>query len=68
MNKIDKVINYFRSLREEVSGGPTMSVGTGKSSLGYNINTETPPVRKRKKYATGGRNSRKLWLQDLKNK
>lgn len=59
---IDKFIQIIKNLREEA---PTMSVGTGEKSLGYNLETETPPVKKmrrKKKYATLGRGSRKRWM------
>ena len=29
---------------------------------------DNPPVRKKKKYMSGGRGSRKLWMQYLKTK
>ena len=54
MNKIDKLIELVRLLKEEgmgvsAIGGPTNKVGTGEQSLGYNIQTGTPPVDLRKK-------------------
>ena len=60
MTKIDYILDVIRSLKEESS---TMFVGSGESSLGYNIKTETPPVhKKRKKYIYGGQGSRKQWM------
>ena len=57
--KIDRVIEAFRnyiSLKEEGMGvsaiGPTNKVGDGEKSLGYNIQTGTPPVFKKKKNGT----------------
>ena len=52
--------------KEETIAAPTNSVGDGS-------NVSLPPsyvpgVRKRKNYAKGGRNSRKPWLDHLKNK
>lgn len=54
--KIDRVIEAFRNyrnLREDGMGvsavGPTNKVGDGEKSLGYNIQTGTPPVDLRKK-------------------
>lgn len=44
MNKTDKVIKYFRNLRED-----GMVVGSGETSLGYNLETESPPVNKKTK-------------------
>lgn len=67
MNKIDKLIKIIHNIKEE--NVIANVVGTGEKSLGYNIETETPPVSKRKNnYAKGGRNSRKWWLQYLKGK
>jgi len=58
---IDKIIGIIRSLKEDAA--PTMSVGTGEKSLGYNIETGTPPVyKKKKKYIYGGKGSRKNWM------
>ena len=60
MNKLDKLIQTIRYLKEEGEGASTGSipnvVGTGEKSLGYNIYTLTPRVfsRKNKKvYAKG---------------
>ena len=66
---LDKIINIIRTLNEE--GSIANVVGDGEKSLGYNIETGTPPVwkkGKKKTYAKGGKNSRKWWLQDLKQK
>jgi len=70
---INRVIDIVRFFKEEGEGGPTNV--TGSATLGYDPNTETPPVhmgvgknKKRRKYATGGRGSRKWWLQYLKGK
>ena len=64
---LDKIINIIRTLNEE--GEIANVVGDGEKSLGYNIETETPPVWKgKKKYAKGGKGSRKWWLQYLKQK
>ena len=73
MNKVDRLIQIVRNLREEgvVTSAIPNVVGTGEKSLGYNINTETPPVfpqGKKRKYATGGTGSRRLWLQNLRRK
>lgn len=75
MNKVDKLIQTVRYLKEEGEGAPTSSiqnvVGDGEKSLGYNIYTGTPPVslgKKKKRYLKGGRGSRKWWLQYLKGK
>ena len=42
---INKFIQIIKDLREE---SPTASVGTGEKSVGYNLETETPPVDLRK--------------------
>ena len=52
--------------KEETTAAPTNSIGDGS-------NVSLPPsyvpgMRKRKNYANGGRNSRKPWLDHLKNK
>jgi hypothetical protein len=39
MNKIDKVIEYFRNLREE-SGAPTMNTGTSNGSAGFGADAD----------------------------
>jgi len=60
---IDRIIDIIRSLKEDAA--PTMSVGTGEKSLGYDIETGTPPVdkkKKKKKYIYGGKGSRKMWM------
>jgi hypothetical protein len=69
MNKLDKLIQIIHTLKEE--GEIANVVGDGEKSLGYNINTGTPPVfpsKKKKRYVKGGRGSRKWWLQYLKGK
>ena len=69
MNKVDKLIRIIHTIKEEGEGAIANVVGDGEKSLGYNIETGTPPVWKGKKtYAKGGKNSRKWWLQYLKKK
>ena len=46
---------------------PTNNVGGGKIA-GTIEAGDDPPVRKKKKYMSGGRGSRKLWMQYLKTK
>jgi len=68
---INKIIDIIHTLKEEGEGSIANVVGNGEKSLGYNIETGTPPVslgKKRKKYAKGGGGSRKWWLQYLKGK
>lgn len=63
-NKIDKIIDMVRSLREEA---PTMNLGAGQIA-GTAEAGDDPPVRKRKrKYIYGGQGSRKTWIAHLKN-
>jgi hypothetical protein len=47
MNKIDKLINLIHQLREDSAIANV--VGPGEKSLGFNIQTETPPVDLRRK-------------------
>jgi len=62
--KIDKIINMIRSLREEA---PTMNLGAGQIA-GTAEAGDDPPVRKRKrKYIYGGHGSRKTWIANLKD-
>lgn len=67
-NKLELVIESFRNyikLKEDgvVGGGPTMSVGNGEKSLGYNLENESPPIKRKKKriYIKG---LRKWWKQN----
>jgi hypothetical protein len=69
MNKLDRLIEIIHNLKEEGWGSIANVVGNGEKSLGYNIETETPPVWKKKNnYAKGGKGSRRWWLQYLKQK
>ena len=70
MNKLDRLIQIIHNLKEEGEGSIANVVGDGEKSLGYNIQTGTPPIfpSKKKRYAKGGRGSRKWWLQYLKGK
>jgi hypothetical protein len=62
MEKIDKIIEIIKYLKED-----GMSLASGQIA-GTVEAGDDPPVRKRKKYMSGGRGSRKLWMQYLKNK
>lgn len=67
MDRVDKLIDAVRQIREEAAAmgaGPTNSATP--AGLGYNSETDGPPVRKKKKYIYGGKNSRKWWLQFLR--
>ena len=61
MDKIDRVIGYFRNIREEVSA-PTNALVHGKIA-GTKEAGDEPPVRKRKRfiYQDG---LRKWWRQN----
>ena len=65
---IDKIIDIVRNQKlDEMMGagavsGPTNNVGDGKIA-GTVEAGDDPPVRKRKRYIYGGKNSRKMWLQ-----
>ena len=65
MDKVDKLIQLIRNLKEEgeISSGPTNA--SNAAGLGFNPETETPPVRK-KKYAYLGKGSRSRWMQRRK--
>ncbi len=60
---IDKIIGIVRTLKEESAIANV--VGTGEKSVGYNIETETPPVNKRNRYIYG-KGFRRNWLQRRK--
>jgi hypothetical protein len=48
-NKLNRIISIIRKLNEEAMvSGPTNA--SNSSSLGFDPETETPPVRKKKKY------------------
>lgn len=48
MDKLEKLISIIHSIKEEaVASGPTNAANA--AGLGYNPNTETPPVDLRKK-------------------
>ena len=65
---INKIIDIVRNQKlDEMMGagavsGPTNNVGDGKIA-GTVEAGDDPPVRKKKRYIYGGKNSRKMWLQ-----
>ena len=63
--KIDRIIEAVRAyLNEDM---PTMAMGHGKIAGSVEAG-DNPPVRKRnRRYISGGRGSRKLWLDYLKS-
>ena len=61
-NKIlDKIVNIIRE-QMIVEDVPTNNVG-GSQIAGTVEAGDDPPVRKRRKYMSGGRGSRKLWMK-----
>ena len=77
MNKIDKVIEYFRNLREE-NGAPTMNTGTPNGSIGFSGDADSSGpnagfdsvmgFKRRKNGKIDGRsasNKYKKWLKSL---
>ena len=65
--KINKIIESFRYLRKLKEDAPTNNISSGQIAGTFEAGDD-PPVRKPKKYMSGGRGSRKLWMQYLKNK
>jgi hypothetical protein len=64
-NKIDRVISAFRNHKKLEEEAPTMALGHGQIA-GTSEAGDDPPVRRRKKkYMSGGRGSRKFWLDYL---
>jgi len=63
--KIERIIETVRAyLNEDM---PTMAMGNGKIAGSVEAGDD-PPVRKRnRQYISGGRGSRKLWLDYLKS-
>jgi hypothetical protein len=47
MDKVDKLISIIRQLHEDGMSAGANVVGNGEKSLGFNIQTGTPPVNKR---------------------
>lgn len=81
MNKIDKIIEYFKNIHEE--GSPTMNTSTPNGSAGFSANADasgpnagnTHPffkfMRRRKNEKIDYRsvpNNYKRWVKNLENK
>lgn len=66
MDKLDRLISIIRTLKEE--GAIANVVGTGEKSLGFNIQTETPPVNRRPPILARGRmqGARTRWKEGLR--
>ena len=60
--KINKIIESFRYLRKLKEDGIANSVGGGQIA-GTVEAGDAPPVRKRRKYMSGGSGSRKRWMK-----
>ena len=58
MDKLEKIINIIRRLKEDA---PTVSLSSGQIA-GTSEAGDNPPVRK-KKYLYLGKNSRKPWIR-----
>lgn len=65
MNKADKVIKYFRKLKENMTVGDGGYTGSGdQTKSGYDPVMNVP----QKRYITNGKGSRKKWLDYLNRK
>jgi hypothetical protein len=56
INRLISIVRDYKILKEEITNT------SGSSSLGFNPETETPPVKKKKKYIYG-KGYRKLWQE-----
>lgn len=67
--RLKKIIDIIHNLQEE---GVIANVVSGGQIAGTAEAGDDPPVRKKKKrgkkYMSGGRGSRKMWLDFLRNK
>lgn len=63
---LNKIINSIRK-HMIAEDSPTNNVGDGQIAGTVEADGD-PPIRKRKKYMSGGTGSRKLWIQYLKTK
>lgn len=71
MNKIEKLIDVVHQLREEgiVSSPPTNITNNPQGPVNIaGLPPDNPPVFNGKKYAKGGKGSRRWWLQFLRKK
>ena len=60
--KINKIIESFRYLRKLKEDAPTNNISSGQIA-GTVEAGDDPPVRKRRKYMSGGPGSRKRWMK-----
>ena len=65
-DKIQRIIDTIRSLREEMSVGgiPANNASSGNIA---GLPPDSPPVKQKKRYIYSGRGSRKMWLTNKKN-
>jgi hypothetical protein len=61
-SKIDRIIESVRSYLYEM---PVNNVGGGQIAGTVEAGDDPPVRKKKKKYMSGGRGSRKMWLQNL---
>jgi len=54
MDKVDKLIQIIRELKEDVGAAVVPTNSANAAGLGFNPNTETPPVFKNKKNSVMG--------------
>ena len=59
---LEKVINLVREQMATGAGAPTNNVGSGHIA-GTVEAGDSPPVRKKKQYWSGGRGARKQWMK-----
>ena len=59
MDKLDKLIQIIRELKEDAGAAAVPTNSANTAGLGFNPNTETPPVFKNKKNSVMGLTRRK---------
>lgn len=73
-DKVDRILNIIRHLKEEgilansLGGGQIAGTPEAGDALGEYPSNKKSKKKPKKKYMSGGRGSRKLWLHYLKNK
>lgn len=63
--KIDRVISVFRNHIKLEEEAPTMALGHGQIAGTAEAGDDPPVKRRKRKYMSGGRGSRKFWLDYL---
>ena len=64
--RLQKVIDTIRSLREEMAAGGIPSNNASSGNIA-GLPPDSPPVKQKKRYIYSGRGSRKMWLVNKKN-